>query len=114
LERLGAIDYERKVEGAVDGQFWRLGPGLFATAVCEEQTGKAKRVILIAVREEDGVDVGWLDAALLHCDGGAPAGVDQDVSVDDVAGRFFAGFNAGTGYAYEVDGEGHEARTSDK
>ena len=47
----------------------------------DEQIGEVRRVVGVEVRDEDGIDHAWADAALEHAHRGAPTDVDEDVDL---------------------------------
>ena len=64
-------------------------------AIRKKQTGQSEGVIDVAVGEEDVVDSGWQEIVGLHGHGRVPAGIHEDVAIDDKTGAFFAGAGIG-------------------
>ena len=68
---------------------------------------EADVVIVVAVGEDEVVQVERGVSVAEHFDGCVPAGIDQDVPVDQKAGGVVSRFGSDAGGAKEGDGGGH-------
>ena len=56
--RTGGVADRRQVSGAIQLQDGGVRPGLSAIAIGEKETWQTQRVVLVAVGDEDVIDVG--------------------------------------------------------
>ena len=87
---------------AVDGER-PVGPPVPLDAVVKEELGQAEDVVVVAVGEDQGLDVQGADAECQQAVGQVPARIDGHAAIDDVRRRILPPARRARIHAEEAD-----------